>query len=126
MKSPSERFIRYRFEELEVWSLGMRIVREAYQVTKLFPKSEAFALCDQLKRAATSITLNVAEGSGQPTKKGFAVYIHRAKSSALECVACLRIAVQEGYAKTSDTGKLEELLKEEYFKLIALYKSLSQ
>ena len=118
-------FQRYRFEELEVWSIGMKIVREIYRITHRFPKNETYALSDQLKRAATSIVLNVAEGSGQPTKKGFLVYIQRAKSSALECVACIKIAVQEEFLKEEDVIELEKLLKEEYFKLIALAKSMS-
>mgnify|MGYP001561457770 CR=1 FL=1 len=118
-------FQRYRFEELEVWSIGMKIVREIYRATRQFPKNETYALSDQLKRAATSIVLNIAEGSGQPTKKGFVLYIQRSKSSVLECVACIKIAVQEGFLKEEDVIELEKLLKEEYFKLIALAKSMS-
>ncbi|MEK7106625.1 MAG: four helix bundle protein [Patescibacteria group bacterium] len=121
----SGQFIKYRFEELEVWSIGMQIVREIYRLTRTFPKTETYALADQLRRAATSIVLNIAEGSGQPTKKGFALYIQRSKSSALECVACIKIAVQEGFLKEGDVIELEKLLKEEYFKLIALAKSMS-
>lgn len=121
----SERFVRYRFEELDVWKLGMQIVREVYKIAKKFPRSETFALADQLKRAATSVVLNVAEGSGQPTKRGFSVYIQRSKSSCLECVACCKIAIQENFISSKDTEVLEKLLEQEYFKLIALNKSIS-
>ncbi|OGG73067.1 hypothetical protein A3A38_01820 [Candidatus Kaiserbacteria bacterium RIFCSPLOWO2_01_FULL_53_17] len=117
--------VRYRFEDLDVWKLGMEIVREVYRVTKKFPKDETFGLTDQLKRAATSITLNLAEGSGQPTKKGFIVYIQRSKSSALECVACIKIALQEKFISPQDVSSLETLLEKEYFKLVALSKSMS-
>lgn len=118
-------FVRFRFEDLEVWTLGMSIVREAYRLSRLFPKAEIFALSDQLKRAATSIVLNVAEGSGQPTKKGFVLYIQGSKSSTLECVACIKVALQEKFVTTRDTEAIEKLLKEEYFKLVALAKSMS-
>ncbi|MEK7600939.1 MAG: four helix bundle protein [Patescibacteria group bacterium] len=118
-------FVRYRFEELDVWHIGMQVVRETYRVTRLFPKTETFALTDQLRRAATSIVLNVAEDSGQPTKKGFAVYVHRSKSSTLECVACIKVALQENFVKVADTAPLEKLLEQEYFKLVALGKSMS-
>ena len=117
--------VRYRFEALDVWKLGMEIVREVYRITKKFPKDEKFGLTDQLKRAATSITLNLAEGSGQPTKKGFIVYIQRSKSSALECVACTKIALQEKFISLQDVSLLETLLEKEYFKLVALSKSMS-
>jgi len=103
----------------------MEIVREVYRITKKFPKDEKFGLTDQLKRAATSITLNLAEGSGQPTKKGFIVYIQRSKSSALECVACTKIALQEKFISLQDVSLLETLLEKEYFKLVALSKSMS-
>jgi four helix bundle protein len=120
----SERFQGYRFEKLEVWQVGMRIVSKVYSITKRFPKDETYALSDQLKRAATSIVLNLAEGSGQPTKKLFSLYIERAKSSTLECVACTKIAVQEKLVEPDEVKSLEELLAEEYFKLIALAKSM--
>jgi four helix bundle protein len=117
-------FHNYRFEDLEVWRLSLKIVHQAYLVGGQFPKTEIFSLTDQLKRAATSIALNIAEGSGQPTTKGFRVYIHRAKSSAIECVAALKIAAQENFAHHSEIDELQKLLKEIYFKLIALNKSI--
>lgn len=122
----SKRFLKYRFEELEVWQVSMKIVREVYVITKKFPKSENYALSDQLRRASTSIVLNIAEGSGQPTKKGFALYIQRAKASTLECVACCKIAIQEQFVTEIETKSLATLLQEEYFKLVALGKSMSR
>jgi four helix bundle protein len=117
-------FVRYRFEELEVHQIGMKVVDEIYKLTRSFPRSEMFALTDQFRRAATSIVLNIAEGSGQPTKKGFQVYIQRSKSSALECVACAKIAVQQKFISDAEIKRLEDLLREEYFKLVALGKSI--
>jgi four helix bundle protein len=104
----------------------MKIVHEIYAVTKKFPKSELFSLTNQLKRAATSIVLNIAEGTGQPTAKGFALYIHRAKASALECVACIKIAIQEGFISEKEIMPLKDFLQTEYFKLIALEKSIKK
>jgi len=117
-------FEGYRFENLEVWTLAMRIVSEAYKIAQQFPKIETFALADQLKRAATSIALNIAEGSGQQTSKGFILYLNRSKSSVLECVACIKIAEQEKWATSDETIITSNLLREEYFKLVALVKSL--
>ena len=119
-------FKKYRFEELEVWSIGMEIVHEVYCVIKKLPADEKFSLADQLRRASISVVLNIAEGSGQPTTKGFALYIHRAKSSVLECVACVKIALQESLIVLGDTEQLNTLLEKEYFKLIALEKSLKK
>ena len=120
------KFENYRFENLEVWKLGMKIIHEIYKITKNFPKEELFALTDQTKRAGTSIVLNIVEGSGQPISKGFAVYLHRAKSSVLECIACIKIAIQENFITEKDVETLNQLLQEEYFKIIALEKSIQK
>jgi four helix bundle protein len=119
-------FDRYRFEDLEVWMLAMRIVRETYKIVRQFPRTEVFALADQFRRATTSIVLNIAEGSGQRTNKGFILYLSRSKSSVLECVACLKIAEQEKWVTSDETKIVYDLLREEYFKLVALVKSLSK
>lgn len=119
-------FKNYRFEDLDVWKLSMEIIHEVYEITKRFPKEELFALTNQLKRAATSISLNIAEGCGQPTSKGFSVYLNRSKASVLECVSCSKIAIQEKFISVDDIAKLELLLQEEYFKLIALNKSIKK
>jgi four helix bundle protein len=119
-------FEKYRFEDLEVWKLGMKIIHEIYKIVKQFPKEELFALADQIKRAAVSIVLNIVEGSGQPTSKGFAIYLHRSKSSVLECVACIKIAIQENFITEKNVETLNQLLQEEYFKIIALEKSIQK
>ena len=120
----SPRFKNYRFEDLDVWKTGMKVVHGMYAITRKFPREEQFALTDQLKRASTSIVLNIAEGSGQSTSKGFALYVNRSKSSVLECIACLKVAVQEKFIAENEITEVHALLKEEYFKLIALEKSL--
>lgn len=119
-------FKNYKFENLEVWKLGLEIIHEIYKIVRRFPKSEMFTLEDQIKRAGISIVLNIAEGSGQPTSKGFSVYLHRAKSSVLECVACLKIAIQENFIQETDLSDLNSLLEKEYFKIIALEKSIQK
>ncbi len=120
------KFEKYRFEDLEIWKLGMKIVSKVYDLVKKFPKEEAFALSDQLKRASTSIVLNIVEGSGQPTSKAFSLYLSRAKSSAIECVACVKIAEQQKFITQLEASDLEEVLREEYFKIIGMIKSIQQ
>lgn len=115
-------FKNYRFENLDVWQIGMRIVGEVYKLIKKFPREELFGLSDQIRRASVSIVLNIAEGSGQSTGKSFAAYLRTAQSSVLECVSCLKIAEQEGFINKGSSEKAYALLQEEYFKLIALEK----
>lgn len=120
------KFKNYRFENLEVWKLGMKIIHEIYRIVKKFPREEMFALTDQVKRAGTSIVLNIAEGSGQPTSKSFSLYLNRSKSSLLEVVSCFKIAVQENFITEKDIEPVNDMLREEYFKIIALEKSINK
>src|SRR5512143_2887972 len=53
------------FEDLECYQLALSVVREAYQVAQCLPPEEKYNLADQLRRAATSVTLNIAEGYGR-------------------------------------------------------------
>ena len=59
----------YNFEKLKVWQESMRLAEMIYVLSKKLPSDEKFALIDQLKRATTSISLNIAEGSGGKVKK---------------------------------------------------------
>lgn len=117
--------MRYNFEKLEVWHLGMELVNEVYKLSSKFPSSEKFALTSQMKRAAISIPLNIAEGSGKRTRKDFRSYIRNAIGSTLEVITCSKIALQQNYLSEAQVEKLNVLLEKLYFKLIGLEKSLN-
>jgi four helix bundle protein len=61
----------FRFEGLEIWHLARVYINLIYKVTARFPRSEQFGLASQMNRAAHSITLNIAEGSGLDTNRQF-------------------------------------------------------
>lgn len=86
----------FKFEELRVYQDALNISEEIYSVTKNFPKDEQFGLTNQLRRAAVSITLNIAEGTSR-TKKDFRHFLDIAKGSCFECVAILTIAKRQNY-----------------------------
>lgn len=81
----------YRFEKLRVYEDSLNLVEDIYKLTKLIPKTETFALIDQIKRASTSIVLNIAEGSGSGSDKGFKNFLRIALKSLYETVACLKL-----------------------------------
>ncbi len=58
-----EREMSYKFEKLEVWQLAMEYVDQIYAIADQLPASEVYNLRSQITRAATSVALNVAEGS---------------------------------------------------------------
>ncbi len=86
----------HNFEKLNVYQKSLDVVDYAYGLTLKFPKEEMFALSNQLRRAVTSIVLNIAEGSGR-TKKEFAHFLNMARTSAYECSAIAEIARRRNY-----------------------------
>ena len=86
----------FRFESLEIWQLPIRYANSLYIAAKSFPKEEMYPLSDQLKRAAISISNNIAEGSGGGLKN-FAKYLNISVMSALETVNILHIEKHQNY-----------------------------
>lgn len=81
----------FKFEDLKVYQKGLGFVDDIYLITKPWPKSELFGLVSQLRRAAISIVLNIAEGSSR-TNKDFSHFLSLSRGSCFECVAILTIA----------------------------------
>lgn len=115
--------MRFRFEELEVWNLALDFVELIYKITEAFPQSERFILAQQVKRAALSVALNIAEGSGRKTKKDFAKFLRISIGSLLEVVGCERVAAKRNYPNLMK-AEFDEKSKALYFKIIALEKYL--
>ncbi len=86
----------FRFEGLQVYQKALDLVDCIYNLVEHFPQHEIYALASQLRRAVTSIVLNIAEGTGRSTKE-FSHFIDMARTSAYECVAALTIAKRRSY-----------------------------
>ncbi len=87
------------FTDLNVWKLGHELVILIYKTTKSFPKEEMFSLIDQMRRAATSITSNIAEGFGRQTYKEKIQFYYQAQGSLTELKNQLLISRDIGYLK---------------------------
>lgn len=81
----------FRFEQLVVYQDALKFVDLIYDISSKWPKEELFGLTSQLRRAAVSIVLNLAEGSSR-TQKDFGHFIALSRGSCYECVAILTIA----------------------------------
>lgn len=117
--------VEFGFYRLEVWRLGMELVDGIYIITKEFPADEKFSLVSQVRRAAISIPLNIAEGSAKRTKKDFASFVRIALGSSMEVMTCLEISLRQDYINKEEYEKFKKLIQELYFKLISLDKFLT-
>ncbi len=106
------------FMDLRVWQEGHAIVMEIYKITKNFPRDEQFGLTSQMRRAAVSITSNIAEGFGRQSRKEKVQFYAISQGSTLEIQNQLLIARDAEYI----THQVCSILFE---KLTILSKSMS-
>lgn len=83
--------------DLLVWQKAMELMVEVYRVAQQFPDIEKFALASQLRRAASSIPANIAEGKARGTTKNFLHFLSIADGSLAELDTHIEAAVRLGY-----------------------------
>ena len=87
----------FTYRELEVWKLSMDLVEQCYRTTTSFPRSEMYGLSSQLRRAAISIPLNIAEGYCRRTTKSYIHHLSIALGSHGELETCIELAGRLGF-----------------------------
>lgn len=100
------------FEELEVWRKAKEVAVEVYNLTKKFPKEDAYTLTSQIRRSSLSISSNIAEGTTYSSKKQFVHFIQIAHGSCAELRTQLIIANEVGNIDDATYLKLKEKLLE--------------
>jgi len=98
---------RNTFRDLEAYKGGKEIVKEVYRLLKKFPKEEQYAMCDQLRRAAVSITSNIAEGSGRTSLKEKIHFLEFSYGSLMEVLSQLDVATELGYITQEEFNDFE-------------------
>ena len=99
--------MEFKFERLEVWQMALSYTDQVYVVAEALPRQEEYNLKSQITRAATSIGLNIAEGSTGQSDAEQARFIGLALRSLIETVACLRLIQRRKYSV--EAGQLESL-----------------
>lgn len=117
--------MKFRFENLQVWQDARNFVNHIYSITQNFPSDERFGLTDQLRRAAVSIALNIAEGSDRKSDIEFRRYLRMSITSTEEVVTALFIALDQKYLSQTDFNKLYESAHMIVAKLNALINKLT-
>ena len=114
------------FRKLLVWQRAHGLVLFVYKLAEKFPKSEAFGLTSQLKRAVVSIPANIAEGQGAGTKPQFARYCDIAKGSLSEVEYYLVLAKDLEYISSEEYKEAEQMRSEVGFMLYRLIASIKK
>ena len=87
----------FKFEKLDVWNLSLEYSDLIYALAEKLPGHEKFNLRSQITRSATSISLNIAEGSTGQSNQEQNRFLGMAVSSLIETIACLRIITRRNY-----------------------------
>ena len=114
----------FKFENLKVWQKALDLTDEIDKLTKTFPKEELFILTSQIKRAADSVSLNIAEGSTGQSNAEFTRFLRYALRSDIEVVGCLHIGKRRNYITEENFLRLYKTCEEVLVMINGLIKSL--
>ena len=113
------------YQELKVWQKAVDLTTEIYELVKLLPAEEQYALSDQMRRAVVSVPSNIAEGRGRGTNKEFVRYLLMSRGSLWELSTQLVICEKLQYLKQDQMHDARQLIVEISKMINALAKSFS-
>ena len=96
----------FNFEKLDVWKKSIELADAIYRRTRAFPAEERFGLTNQLRRAAVSVSSNIAEGSSRSSKIDFARFIEIGTGSIFELTSQIFIARRQGFLSEENFHEL--------------------
>mgnify|MGYP001099724513 CR=1 FL=1 len=97
------------FRKIKAWQLADDLTVGVYSVTKSFPREEMYGLVSQLRRAASSVPANIAEGANRGTKKDFLRFLNIARGSLAETEYFLHPSKRLGYLSDAEYVTIEAL-----------------
>lgn len=93
-------------QNLEVWKRSFLLVKKLYALTASFPTTEKFGLTSQIRRAATSVPVNIAEGSARRSDKELLQFLYIALGSASELDTLLLLSKELGFTEPEECDRL--------------------
>ncbi|MCB1024132.1 MAG: four helix bundle protein, partial [Acidobacteria bacterium] len=104
------------FRQLRVWEASHSVALEIYGVTKSFPREELFTLTSQMRRSASSVPSNIAEGCGRDSNREYARFLQIVMGSAYELDYQILLARDLGYLTPSNfvhiNGKIDSIKRQ--------------
>ncbi|MGO8764153.1 MAG: four helix bundle protein [Limisphaerales bacterium] len=114
----------FNFEKLEVWKKAIDFADLIYSITRAFPDEERFGLTSQMRRAAVSISSNIAEGASRHSKEDYARFLEIATGSVFEVASQSFIAQKQNYLSEENGRRLYAAAEEQSKMLTGLRRSL--
>ena len=103
----------FKFEKLDVWQKAIDFADLVYSKTRSFPADERFGLTNQMRRAAVSISSNIAEGSSRISDADFARFVEIATGSLFEVVSESTVAERQGYLSEDSFAAIYKAAEEQ-------------
>lgn len=103
-------FLKLNHQKLDVYQFARAFVRETHLFSKALPDEEGFSMKSQIRRAALSVHLNIAEGCSRKSEAERKRYYEAARGSVVEIDAAFDIAQDLDYFKNYDTANLEKVM----------------
>lgn len=103
-------FLQLAHTKLNVYQVSEELVLESYKITRLFPSEERFALVQQIRRAATSVHLNLAEGCSRKSKVERKRFFEISRGSVIEIDSAVGIAFRLSYVSEEQLQSLGKLI----------------
>src|SRR5215218_7392719 len=98
----------FNFEKLDVWKKAIDFADLVYNYTRHFPPDERFGLTNQMRRAAVSISSNIAEGTSRASRQDFARFVEIATGSLFEVISQATIGLRQAFLSQADYHRLYE------------------
>ncbi|MEQ9426162.1 MAG: four helix bundle protein [Cyclobacteriaceae bacterium] len=114
----------FKFEDLRVWQDALELAGVIHALTLSFPKEELYVLSSQIKRAADSVVLNIAEGSTGQSNPEFNRFLGYSLRSGIEVIACLHLAKNRGLIQKEAFDKNYQSYEKLIISIQALRKTL--
>ena len=114
----------FNFEKLDVWQDAIQFANLIYDSTRNFPERERFGLTNQMRRAAISISSNIAEGSSRASRTDFARFTEIAAGSLFELLSQAKIAMNQQFLSEVDYKQISSAAEKQCRMLSGLRRSL--
>jgi four helix bundle protein len=114
----------FNFEKLDSWNEAIAFADLVYSLTRNFPDQERFGLTNQMRRAAVSVSSNIAEGSSRSSRSDFARFIEIATGSVFEVVSQSTIGLRQGFLSQEAYRQIYEAAEKQGRMLSGLRRSL--